>query len=701
MTFYGFHVIDWLVLLLYFVGMIYIGRWANRKIKNTQDFFQGGRSFGKILFAFLNFGNITNADQATGVSREIYRQGLSGLWFQNLVLFITPFYWFSSVLTRRARYLAPGDIYNHRFESKFLGGLFAVYILLVAIYGGSMGYMLTGKTMKALMVKPEIEYTQQERESVQGFYRFKELENKQTTQEFTQEENTEFTILQEKMKRGELQSYISYLNLTVFYFIYAFIVGAYTILGGLFAAVITDTIQGILILFLSIILIPIGLIKLGGFSGLHANVPDYMFELFGSATTSEYTWYFVASMTLINLIGLAPRNFTIGGSAKDDKSARIGVMIGAFAKRFITIGWALTGLIAVGLYAGQLADPTMIWGHMTKDLLGYGFIGFMVAAILAANMSSADAQSLEWGAAFSNNILVPLKPKVSEKTKILAGRSVIFIVLLSSIYFAHKVDDIFVMFKYVLSIGTIIGPALWLVYFWRRLTTTAVVIQMILTIFTTVIIPNVAPTFDSVRKNPKLTIQTEERIIDIETKALQADVDVGLANVVGQKITKKKVHPPTAIFFDEVVHENLEDPNSPLVGQGAFKNQVWYWAKLGVPVQKMSKAQLATFSFLFDIIFPFIILFGVSLITKPNSEKVLREFYGAILTPAVADQKEDDRLVKEAIENPEMVKKRKLFPNSNWEFWKPDRWDIWGFILAWLMVAVIILLYIFIMRIGA
>ena len=45
-------------------------------------------------------GTMVSADQAAGVTREIYRQGLSGVWFQNLVLFITTFYWFSSVLQR-------------------------------------------------------------------------------------------------------------------------------------------------------------------------------------------------------------------------------------------------------------------------------------------------------------------------------------------------------------------------------------------------------------------------------------------------------------------------------------------------------------------------------------------------------------------------------------------------------------------------
>lgn len=40
-------------------------------------------------------------------------------------------------------------------------------------------------------------------------------------------------------------------------------------------------------------------------------------------------------------------------------------------------------------------------------------------------------------------------------------------------------------------------------------------------------------------------------------------------------------------------------------------------------------------------------------------------------------------------------------PGTNWEFWKPTKWDIWGFVLSWVMVAVIIFLYIFVMNIGA
>ncbi len=701
MSFLGFHLLDWLILVLYMGVMIVIGHYASRKIKDTRDFYQGGRRFGKVLTAFLNFGQITSADQATGVSREIYRQGLSGLWFQNIVLFITPFYWFTSILQRRVRYVGPGDIYMHRFESRFLAGLYAFYILLLAMYGGAMGFLLTGKTMKALMVKPATEYSVEERASVEGFQEYKELTRLRQFEPLSEVQEDRLHQLDAQMKRGELEPYASYINLMMFYFLYAFIIATYTIMGGLFAAVVTDVLQGVLIIFLSLVLIPVGLVKLGGFEGLHATVPDFMFQLFGSATTSEYTWYFVAAMAVTNLIGLAPKNFTVGGSPKDDQSARIGMVVGSFSKRFIMIGWALTGLIAIGLYQGKLADPTMIWGHMTHDLLGVGFIGLMVASILAANMSSIDAQSLEWSAAFTKNILLPLFPRISERAQVLAGRLVIFVILFASIYFARKVDDVFVMFKYILSLGTVIGPALWLVYFWRRLTTKAVVIQMILTLMTTILIPNIAPHFDWIRSHPELTRQTPERVHQVETRALQSDVDKGFATAVGERIIEKRLEPSAAIFFNSVVRENPDDPASPWIGQGALRNQLLYLSWMGVPVERFSKSQLATASFAFDIVFPFVLLFGISLITRKNSDRVLCEFYGSVHTPVVSDPEEDARRVAEAVENPELVEQRKLFPGSQWEFWKPTKWDIWGFLLCWVLVGVIIGVYILVINIGS
>jgi SSS family solute:Na+ symporter len=700
MTFFGLHIIDWFIIAGYLAALIAIGRWTRKKIKSTGDFFQAGRSFGRVMTSFLNFGNMVSADQAAGVTREIYRQGLSGVWFQNLVLFITPFYWFSSVLQRRARYVGPGDIYEHRFQSRFLSGLFAAYLLLSAIYGSSIGYLITGKTMQAVLIKPETEWTIQERGSVMMFREMKSLEEKKTSVPLIQTEEVRLSSLHDLEKKGEIHATVSYLNLVLFYILYGAVTAAYVIMGGLFAAAFTDVLQGVMIIFLSTALIPVGLHALGGFSGLHAKISDSMFELFGTTATSEYTWYFVLAMVVTNLIGLAPRNFTVGGSAKDDSSARIGMVTGAFAKRFIMIGWALTGLIAVGLYGGKLSDATYIWGTMTLDLLGTGFVGLMIASVLAANMASKAGSSLEWSAAFTKNILLPMRPNTSERTQLLVGRIVIFAVLIGGIGFAYAVDDIFVVFKYVLSIGTVIGPALWLVYFWRRLTTKAVVVQMILSIMLTVALPNIMGAISSVRESPTLTKETKARTEITIVSAKEADVTGGHAKVVGEKIQKTVTVEPRAIFFENVVRKDAEDPNSPKEGKGMFRVQLWLISLFGVDLTSFTKAGLETASFAVDIIFPFIILFIVSLLTKQNSPKVLREFYGRIHTPSVADKELDAAEVAKRVNDPDLVEKNKLFPNTNWEFWKPTKQDVFGFLACWVGVAIIIGLYFVLTKLG-
>jgi SSS family solute:Na+ symporter len=702
MHFLGLHLIDWIILAGYFFVMIVIGKWAAKKIEDTKDFYQGGRRFGKVLTTFLHFGYITSADQAAGVTREIYRQGLQGVWFQNLVLFHTPFYWwFTALLQRRARYLANGDIYLHRFESRFLAGLFTFCLIASTVYGGALGFLLTGKTLQAMMVKPESEYTVVERQSVQEFYELQDLEKKSEFTALAPEEQNRMSVLQEKSKRGELRAYVSYLNLFWFYIFYAAVICAYTIMGGLLAVAITDVIQGLMLVFLSLALIPVGLKALGGFAGLHAKVPAEYFDLFGSDVTSEYTWYYVAAAVTVNLLVNAPRQFTIGGSARDDDAARMGLITGYFTKRFIMIGWALTGLIAMGLYAGRLSDPTNIWGVMTRDLLGAGFIGLMIAAIFSANMDQASSQSLEWSAAFIKNVLLPIRPSISEKTQVLVGRLIILLGLSGTVYFSMQVGDIFVIFKYLHSILTTIGPAIWLVFFWRRLTTAAVVTQMILSVLITIVLPNAVPLINNNRENPALTIQTRARTQVVQTQAIEEDVTAGRAQFAGQTIEKIKTAPPAGIFYETVVRKSPEDPGSPLVGQGLFRVQVYLLSVAGIDFTGMTKPQVATASFIFDIIFPFVVLFGVSLITKRNSEKVLREFYAAIHTPVVADPEEDARRVQAAIDDPEIVERDKLFPGTDWELWKPTKADILGFIICWLIIGFIIWLYSAIMRIGA
>ena len=688
----GLHLLDWLVIAVYFVAIVLIGIWARRRSRDTEGFYQGHRSFGKSLIAFLNFGTMTDAGQTAGVTSEIYRQGLQGVWFQNLVLFHTPFQWFIAALQRRARYLAPGDMYLHRFESRFLAGLYAAVLVAIAVYANSFGYLLTGKTLQAIMAKTPSEYTQFERRSIAGFEEYQRLKSADYTT-LAPPQRARLRVLEQLDKRGELHSFASWLDLKTFYVAYAILIALYTVLGGLLAVAIVDVIQGVLIVFLSIALIPEALSRIGGLSGLHHAVPAGMFNLFGSGATSDYTWYFVASFALLNLVVNAPKSFMLGGSPKDDLSARVGMVTGAIFKRFMMVAWAFTGLLAVGLYAGQLSDPTNVWGHMTRDLLGPGLIGLMIAAVFSANMDGSSTISLESSAAVVKNIFTPLRPGATERTQLILGRLMVAFVLLASIFFASRLDDIFVVFKYILSVGTIVGPSFWLVYFWRRLNTRAVAAQMIISIILTVVLPNLVPALPGAARNPQLTEQTIERFVETTGRASEAEVRAGQAARVGEEITRTSRVPGSAIFFERVERSNPADSTSALVGSGLFRPQIWILSKLGFNFRSWTRAGISTASFLFDAITPFLLLILFSLFTRPNSEDALREFYARIHTPAVADPELDARLVAEKVSNPELVERDKLFPGTSLEFWKPTRIDLLGFFACVFFVLIVIGLY--------
>ncbi|HUU51390.1 MAG TPA: hypothetical protein VMW92_00060 [Candidatus Heimdallarchaeota archaeon] len=147
MHIWGLHILDAGIIFLYIAIILWLGRWAGRKTKDTGDFFLAGRKLGKTTQFFLNIGCSTNADQAVAVSREIYRQGIGGMWIQFLVLFLTPFYWFTTFFFRRIWLTTIGDYFNERFNSKSLGASYAIFIPLMSILGGGVGYMVTAKTM--------------------------------------------------------------------------------------------------------------------------------------------------------------------------------------------------------------------------------------------------------------------------------------------------------------------------------------------------------------------------------------------------------------------------------------------------------------------------------------------------------------------------------------------------------------------------
>jgi len=693
MNFFGLNIIDILIILLYIAVILWLGKKAGEKTTDTSDFYLAGRKLGKFYQFFLNFGCSTNADQAVAVSREIYRQGIGGMWIQYLVLFLTPFYWYSTYFFRRVRLTTIGDFFTERFRSKTLGGGYAVFILLLAFLGGGVGYMVAAKTMMAMTPKPLEKCSQEQRLNIEQFREYQELRG-HLDQDLNQEDMSRYEILNEKNKKGELHSFFSYTNPILFYFIYAVIVGIYTMMGGFRAAAITDAIQGVLIITFSLILIPIGLSRIGGFAGLHASVPDYMFELFGSVTMSEYAWYTILAMVLANLVSIiavAPGMAT-AGSAKDEMTARLGMIGGMFFKRLIMIFWALAGLIAIGLYVGKIHDPDLIWGFMTRDLLFPGAIGLMLVGILAANMSTLDAGSVSYSALFIRNLYQPAKPGKSEKHYLFVSKLAIAGILLGGIFVALFIDNLLVLFKYIISIPAIFGASIWLGFIWRRLTRKAVLIQVVICLLIYALIPNLFQTLNWSRHYDPFLQETRPKIVTIKTAALSEDVAAGRAEFPGQTIQKEHNIEPVGIFFENIGRVDPMDPDSASIGLGRFHAEIWVLSWFGIDFSNFKKAELVATRFFFDALFPFVLLFLISFLTRPEPKPHLDRFFAKLHTPVQKTPEEEEQALESAYRDPQKYDKLRLFPGSNWELLKPTKLDALGFGGSWLLVGAIIFL---------
>src|SRR3954470_23975526 len=173
MKFFGLHWIDVLILLAYIVAVLAIGKMFSHAVKGEKDFFLGGRSLGKWLQFFLSFGNMTDPGQATTTASSVYRQGVAGAWLALILLFLTPYYWFSNVWFRRVRLTTMADLFHDRFGRRFLATLYAVTALMIAVVGLIAGGNVTAlKNLQPLMVKEPAAYSESERTMVANYAEF-------------------------------------------------------------------------------------------------------------------------------------------------------------------------------------------------------------------------------------------------------------------------------------------------------------------------------------------------------------------------------------------------------------------------------------------------------------------------------------------------------------------------------------------------
>ena len=708
---------DIVVLVLYFGVIIYIGLRASAKIKDKEDFFMGGRKFGRLSSTFASFGQATSADGPAGVATTTFNNGASGIWSSLLMLFVTPLFWITSPWLRRLRLLTMGDFYEERYGSRYMAGVYSMVASIGMMGLLSVGYIAVSKTTVAMTAKDVTQLTALEEEEKVLSDELFTLEKK----DFALLSQTEIERL-ESLRLLQPRSIFSQVNETLLIWLICFLVMGYTALGGLEAAIYTDMLQGVFIILLSIILIPLawGEINttLGGkgimnaLGHMHTQLPEAYFDIFGSPNVIDFTWYFILTAALVSGVTVVtqPNQLVTSGAAKDENAARIGFVTGTFMKRVVTIMWGALGLAAIVLFGGAIANPDLVWGHATKALLGpfnMGLVGLMLASMMAALMSTADCLMITVSGLIVNNIYTPLVGEKSERHFIWAGRIFGALFLIGAALVTTQFDSILQILKFIWEFFVIFAAAFWLGLKWRRANKQGAWASILATFlafyFIPILIPMIAP---GIRAHEALLKQTNPPPIERTYVAKQLDVDQRNQAIaqweanqpntlprpqsieLGSTISKTIILPKKSIFWSKGIKV---DGSGQAKGSGYIFPELLLLDRLGWDLSKNPYALNESIRLLIRLIAPFFILVLVSLFTPQDKSRRLERFFIKMRTPVLGGSQEEDKArLEQHYKNPEITQSLLVFKTGHWEFYRWKRFDWLGFGLAWVIVGAIL-----------
>ena len=727
---FGLGLLDIFVVVSYFLVIIAIGFWSMSRIKNQEDYFLAGRRFGKFIQTFASFGQGTSADTAVGVSTTTFSNGAGGIWSSLIYLFSTPLYWLVMPWMRRLRLLTLGDFFEERYGSKALASVYAVIgtIGMMAIL--SVGFSAVTKTVAAITPKEVQEFTIEEKaeyDLANELDILKKVDYVSLSAD-QRERLTELNLINP-------QKTFSQINQNILMWFIVFVVMAYAITGGLEAAFITDTIQGIFIIILSFLLIPFALIKINAvyygdgvfdsFRIIHEQLPESAFEIFGSPTAIDFTWYYILALAVMGTLNVViqPNSLVATGSAKNEYAARVGFVVGSFMKRFVTVFWGFFAITAIVLYSGEISNPDYVWGYATLDLLGglnIGLIGLMIASLLAAQMSTSDCLMITSSSLLTHNLYRPLFPNKSEAHYIWIGRIAGGAVLIGAALIATQFDSILQILKFMWEVNVTVAASFWLGMKWRRANLKAAWASIGFTSLVFFILPASLTMFwsglsleDSLHKttNPAPVVREyNAKAPDVQNRLNETSNWKNFSAEerknrtapeqlkIGDRFKKTYTLPQKAIFWTKGI-KKLD--SGQLTGSGMLNIELVLLDWIGFDLSKNSYAMNETIRIIIRTVVPFVVFLLVALYSKEERNARVDRFFTKMKTKVADDPELDIKELELSYNNPRRFDHMKILPRSAWEFDKWDKEDFFGFSLSMIGVFAVIGLLILFITIGS
>ena len=415
---------------IYLALMLAIGVYAYRRTANSSDYFLGGRSLGPWPAALSAGASDMSGWLLLGLPGYAFSSGLESIWLGGGLLLGTWLNWLLVAKRLRTYSIEADDsltlpeFFANRFEDKsnVLQVISAFFILLFFLFYTSSGLVAGGKLF----------------ETVFG------------------------------------------LDYTVAVIVGTVCVVSYTLFGGFLAVSWTDLVQGLLMAAALIIVPVIAIQNDGGFANLFTSLELKNAELLTIWNDSKGE-----PLTAIAIISLAA--WGLGYFGQPHILARFAAVRSnaeiTTARRIAVVwsGLSMVGAILVGLagiiyidnqVGGNLGDGEKIFMLLVNAMFHPVVAGILLAAILAAIMSTADSQLLVSSSALAEDFYKQVFHKeASQKQVVMVGRIAVIGLSLVALFLAMNPDSsVLGLVSYAWAgFGAAFGPTLILSLYWKRM----------------------------------------------------------------------------------------------------------------------------------------------------------------------------------------------------------------------------------------
>ncbi|WP_066631857.1 sodium:solute symporter family protein [Labilibacter marinus] len=239
----------------------------------------------------------------------------------------------------------------------------------------------------------------------------------------------------------------------------------YTAVGGLWAVIVTDVLQFVVLTAAVLIVVPLSFDKIGGINNFIQQAPDNFFNF----VNDEYSPMFLVAFGLYNLFFIAGnwayvQRYTSVATPKDAKK----------------VGWLFGGLYTISPLIWML--PPMIYRVLNPDLTGLadegayllmckevlpvGMLGLMLGGMIFATSSSVNTTLNISAGVLANDVYKHFKPETSDQQLVKVGKLSTVILGVITILVALLVPMLGGIVEVVMSLAALTGGAMFLPPIW-------------------------------------------------------------------------------------------------------------------------------------------------------------------------------------------------------------------------------------------